>query len=113
MYTSITHVWQFETEKIDKWYGKDCNILTRIFCNKLVCYEILHASILFGVYSVFGWSSLKFYLCYIVIGLLWHETVNYIEHYGILRKKDANGVNESINKMHSWNQLSGAVMARL
>lgn len=39
--------------------------------------------------------------------------MNYIEHYGIIRKKDKNGVDESIGKMHSWNQLSGAIIVRL
>jgi len=45
--------------------------------------------------------------------LLWTEIVNYIEHYGMQRKKDENGVFESVNKMHSWNQLSGAIIVRL
>jgi len=47
------------------------------------------------------------------MGLYWLETVNYIEHYGILRKKDENGVDESINKMHCWNSLSGAISVRI
>ena len=48
-----------------------------------------------------------------MMGLFLIETINYIEHYGILRKKDNNGVYESIGKMHSWNYLSGAVMIRI
>jgi alkane 1-monooxygenase len=68
---------------------------------------------LFGVYKIFGWEAFKFQMYYIIIGLYLFETVNYIEHYGILRKKDANGVYESINKMHSWNYLSGAVIVRI
>ena len=47
------------------------------------------------------------------MGLLWSEMINYIEHYGILRKQDENGVFETVNKMHSWNQLSGAIIVRL
>jgi hypothetical protein len=38
-----------------------------------------------------------------MMGITWVETVNYIEHYGLLRKKDENGVYESVGKMHSWN----------
>ena len=30
------------------------------------------------------------------------EAVNYIEHYGLLRKSDANGNFESIDNRHSW-----------
>jgi len=83
MTTSLSNVFRFENEKIDRLYGKDAGVLTRIFFNKLVWYELLHASILFGVYSIFGLSSLKFYLCHIVLGIFMHETGNYMEHYGI------------------------------
>jgi len=31
------------------------------------------------------------------------EVINYMEHYGLLRRKDKNGIYESINIKHSWN----------
>lgn len=34
---------------------------------------------------------------------MFFEAVNYIEHYGLERKKDKNGNYESISIMHSWN----------
>jgi alkane 1-monooxygenase len=74
---------------------------------------VVHATILYSVYTLLGWESLKFYFYYIIVGLYLVEMINYIEHYGIIRKKDENGVDESINKMHSWNQLSGTVIVRL
>lgn len=83
MLTSRSNVFRFENEKIDRLYGKDAGFLKRVLCNKLVWYELLHASILFGVYSIFGLSSLKFYLCYVVLAIFLHETGNYMEHYGI------------------------------
>jgi len=39
--------------------------------------------------------------------------VNYIEHYGLLRDKDSNGIYESITNMHSWNSRSTKIMWRL
>jgi alkane 1-monooxygenase len=41
-----------------------------------------------------------FYCLYIWISI---ETTNYVEHYGLMRKKDDKGVYESINAKHSWN----------
>ena len=70
-------------------------------------------STLFAIAMVLGGTSLKFHLCYVGISLIFAEMVNYIEHYGILREKDENGIYESVNIMHSWNYLSGAVMVRL
>ena len=50
---------------------------------------------------------------YAATGIMFLESINYIEHYGLLRKKDADGIYESINKMHSWNSKSGPVLIRL
>jgi len=50
---------------------------------------------------------------YALTGMFFLETINYIEHYGLQRKKDADGVYESIGKMHSWNSKSGPVLIRL
>jgi len=38
-----------------------------------------------------------------VIGLLLLETVNYIEHYGLVREKLASGRYEPVEAKHSWN----------
>jgi alkane 1-monooxygenase len=34
------------------------------------------------------------------------ENANYIEHYGLVRVKDKNGIYESISPKHSWNSPS-------
>jgi alkane 1-monooxygenase len=31
------------------------------------------------------------------------EIVNYVEHYGLKREKDENGVYEAVSVRHSWN----------
>ena len=79
----------------------------------MVHYFALHLGLLVSIFLVFGWKSFKWYMLYIVWALFLFETFNYVEHYGIQRKKDANGINEPITKMHSWNYLSGAVLFRL
>ncbi len=38
-----------------------------------------------------------------VISFLFLETINYVEHYGLLRKKDSNGRYERVKPNHSWN----------
>jgi alkane 1-monooxygenase len=88
IYGSLTNVWAYENKKISDNYGEDANMFIRILCNKMVWYEVFHASILGSIYYFLGWESIKFNLLVIVFGIYWLETVNYIEHYGILRKKD-------------------------
>ena len=47
-----------------------------------------------------------------ILGILLLETVNYIEHYGLLRKKNAHGRYEKVKRNHSWNSdhIVGKVM---
>jgi len=113
MYGSRVNVWGYESNKITKQYGEDCNLFYRIFFNKMFWYEFAHFAIPSIVYFFLGWESCKFSIGSSLISCYLIETINYIEHYGILRKKDKSGVYESIGKMHSWNYLSGAVMIRI
>ena len=46
-----------------------------------------------------------------VVSFLFLETVNYIEHYGLLRLKNASGRYERVQKIHSWN--SNHVVGRI
>jgi len=76
-------------------------------------YQLLHFSIMAAIYFIFGWNSLKYQFLYAFMGAFYLETINYIEHYGLTRKKDENGIYESINKLHSWNSISSPTMFRL
>ena len=38
-----------------------------------------------------------------IVGILFFETVNYLEHYGLTRKLKENGSYERVESMHSWN----------
>jgi alkane 1-monooxygenase len=46
-----------------------------------------------------------------VVGFLLLETVNYIEHYGLLRLKTKSGRYERVREVHSWN--SNHVLGRI
>ena len=56
---------------------------------------------------------MKYQALYTLIGYFYLELINYLEHYGMVRDKDENGVYEPITKMHSWNSPSSPVMYRL
>ena len=58
----------------------------------------------FGViWGVLGWKALLGAMAVAVVGFLLLETVNYIEHYGIVRKQNDSGQFERVNPQHSWN----------
>jgi alkane 1-monooxygenase len=49
------------------------------------------------------WPVLGFFLIQSVLAFTLLELVNYIEHYGILRREVAPGRYEKVNTLHSWN----------
>jgi alkane 1-monooxygenase len=56
-----------------------------------------------GLTAAFGWRILPFLLVQAVFGFSLLEVVNYLEHYGLMRQKDANGRYERCQPEHSWN----------
>nr|WP_240918750.1 alkane 1-monooxygenase [Rhodococcus sp. 14C212] len=60
--------------------------------------------VLFGVLvAVFGPVIIPFLILQAVYGFSLLETVNYLEHYGLLRQKTATGRYERCTPAHSWN----------
>jgi alkane 1-monooxygenase len=60
--------------------------------------------VLFGaLIAVFGPAVIPFLIIQAVFGFSLLENVNYLEHYGLLRQKNANGRYERCAPVHSWN----------
>ena len=60
--------------------------------------------VLFGVMiAVLGWAVLPFLIIQAVYGFSLLEVVNYLEHYGLLRRKGADGRTVRCAPEHSWN----------
>jgi len=72
---------------------------------------LLQISYLIIVFLYFDTLGLIFALLAAVIGILLLESVNYIEHYGLLRLKTKTGRYERVKEMHSWN--SNHVIGRI
>ena len=53
--------------------------------------------------SVFGWQIFPYLVIQAVVGIWLLESVNYLEHYGMLRQRTESGRYERVNPSHSWN----------
>jgi alkane 1-monooxygenase len=71
--------------------------------NQMVQVILIELSFLFAIYLIFGKIGLSGFLASSLIGILLLETVNYIEHYGLQRKLNADGKYERVQPWHSWN----------
>lgn len=59
--------------------------------------------LLIAIGFAFGPMALACFSAAALIGALLLETVNYIEHYGLRRKRDAQGRFRRVEHVHSWN----------
>lgn len=71
--------------------------------NKMVQYTLMQLLFCAILYVVFDWKGLFYFLIVAFLGVLLLETVNYIEHYGLLRRQRENGTYENVKRIHSWN----------
>lgn len=79
--------------------------------NDMFWYTLFQISYLMFVFVFFGKIGLLFAFSAGLIGFLLLETVNYIEHYGLIRLKTKSGRYERVKEMHSWN--SNHVIGRI
>lgn len=56
-----------------------------------------------GLLGAFGWRILPYLVLQAVLGISLLETVNYIEHYGLLRRRRPSGRWERCSPRDSWN----------
>jgi alkane 1-monooxygenase len=89
--------WQLESEKL-----KRSNISFWSFKNEMLRYQIIQLFLVAIIGILFGVKTLLFFLLGALIGILLLETVNYIEHYGLRRKKNGEKYERTM-PIHSWN----------
>ncbi len=103
---SYFEAWQIENQRMRKKYKRIFSIH-----NRMIIYSLANILALFGIYFFFGWFVLFAFILAAITGILLLETVNYIKHYGLLRKKKENGHYERVKHTHSWN--SDHILGRL
>lgn len=70
--------------------------------NEMIRFQLFQLTLLSSIAMAFGWQTLLFFVAGAGMGCLLLETVNYIEHYGLRRKK-VNDYYERTLPVHSWN----------
>jgi alkane 1-monooxygenase len=71
--------------------------------NDMIFYTLFQTTFLAFVYYNFGLYLTLLSILMSVISFLFLETINYVEHYGLLRKKEPSGRYERVKPHHSWN----------
>lgn len=96
--TSWIDAWKIENERLAKlslpWYS---------FRNEMLIYQFIQIGLLVLTTVFFGWKAMLAFVAAATVGFLLLETVNYIEHYGLRRKKIDGEYYEKVMPIHSWN----------
>ncbi len=97
--------------KLQKQLLKGYNVSFTSIKNDMLWYTLIQITYLATAFFVFGGLGLLIAFCSGIVGFLMLETVNYIEHYGLIRKKLPSGRYERVREVHSWN--SNHVIGRI
>jgi alkane 1-monooxygenase len=71
--------------------------------NEMVQLQLAQVLLIVSIYFIFGTTVMLYFLAAAFMGILLLETVNYIEHYGLQRKKTGDNSYERTQPHHSWN----------
>lgn len=99
------HACKLEVDRLNR-LGKRAGSLS----NPLIAYAVLpllFCAVLTAAVSLplgeIAWAVPIFFFAQSVLAFTLLELVNYVEHYGILRKQTTTGRYERVNALHSWN----------
>jgi alkane 1-monooxygenase len=100
------HAWKIENRIVRSSKGTIWDLSNRMFQ-----FHIIQGILLFNIYWFLGFTALVYFVIIAISSVLLLETINYVEHYGLLRNKMDNGRYESVKPRHSWN--SDHIMGRI
>ncbi|WP_317130342.1 alkane 1-monooxygenase [Changchengzhania lutea] len=106
-------VYSFWVSSVFRQYFSAWNIQTKLlrntgnpffsYTNDMLWYMLIEVLYLLIILMVFGVTGFIFAFFSAIVGFILLETVNYIEHYGLLRLKTPSGRYERVQEIHSWN----------
>jgi alkane 1-monooxygenase len=91
------HAWLLEKERLNRQRRSEWSM-----DNVFIKGKILEAAIVLGILCRYGLFGLFVFVIQSVVGVGLLEAVNYIEHYGLVRRKEGEDY-ESVAPQHSWN----------
>lgn len=90
--------WKIETNRLKRTGKKFFSLDNEMLKNTVI--QLAYPAVIF---AVFGLTTMLYALLIGMISFLFLETINYIEHYGLLRNKTKSGRYERVQPIHSWN----------
>jgi len=90
--------WHIEKSRLKKMGHPTLSIRNQML--QFILIEVLYLVLMALIFGIFIMAIM---LSCAIVGVLLLETINYIEHYGLVRRKQENGRYENVETFHSWN----------
>lgn len=98
IFMSFFSAWKLENDRLKR---KKQSIFS--WQNEMLRFTVIQSLLCLIILGVFGLQVVIGFLIAAVLGIILLETVNYIEHYGLLRHKVSEHRYENVMPKHSWN----------
>jgi alkane 1-monooxygenase len=72
------------------------------FENEMLRFQLIQLALVMGIFLLFDLKTMLLFIAGAILGFLLLETVNYIEHYGLRRRKKGKTYERTM-PIHSWN----------
>ncbi|MDC0663599.1 alkane 1-monooxygenase [Marinobacter sp. SS21] len=95
---NFLNAWKLEAQRLERKGLKPLS-----WRNELIWWYGISALALVAFTAAFGWLGAAFFLGQSFVAFTLLEIVNYLEHYGLHRRKLENGRYERTTPEHSWN----------
>ncbi len=95
---SYLKAWSLENKRLKK-LSKGLFLVK----HKVLVYTLIQILFIASIYFMYSGLVASLFVAAALFGIMLLETVNYIEHYGLLRNKNEHGRYERVQHHHSWN----------
>jgi len=94
---SIKESWELETRRLNRRA-----VAALSFSNQMIRFAFVQSAYIAVIWFVGAWTGIALFILQAGIAVFMLETVSYIEHYGLLRSKRADGKYEAMSPTNSW-----------
>jgi alkane 1-monooxygenase len=91
------NAWKIEKSRLSRTFN--VNISRR---NRMVVFGILQIFLMIAILVLIGLKGFLFFVLQNIVAITLLHIINYIQHYGLLRRKKSNGNYERLDAHHAW-----------
>ena len=107
------HAWRLERERVAR---AGLGGIAAILHDEVLHWSLLSVTIAVAAFAVAGSAGVVVFALASLVAIIELELVDYIEHYGLVRRRDADGKLEPVRYEHSWDYggwLTNALLINL